>query len=224
MIRRRFDEARSISLPTWGEATACSESTRTTTLASLIAPTISSAYCDPGVTIPRRDPALDPLPLESLYQRIGNRHVLRRVAHEYVAARSCVIGGVFAHSGKFIFAETLVARIIFEVPPPTGWPLSTEDSKSLCAYAFSPPAKRCVACRRGMHTRTRVGKEMRRRRCARQRALRRPTRRYAVTREYTSARPISRTPSIVSSCISTQRELRWPMKKECHAHVVGTAV
>jgi len=42
-IRRCLDEARSISLPTWGEAIACSERTSTMTLDSLIARTISSA-------------------------------------------------------------------------------------------------------------------------------------------------------------------------------------
>jgi len=66
--------------------------------------------------ISRRDPAPDPLPLESLDHRICSRRILRRIANEYVPVRGCPIGGVLGHSGKFILRrKRLVARVTFQI-------------------------------------------------------------------------------------------------------------
>src|SRR5580692_1342710 len=50
MIGCCLDDARSISLPTWGDVIALSDRTSTSTLVPLIARTMPSAYSDPGIT------------------------------------------------------------------------------------------------------------------------------------------------------------------------------
>jgi hypothetical protein len=45
----------------------------------------------------RRNPAFGPFAFEVLYNGIRDSHILRRITHEYVVARGCLIGGVLSH-------------------------------------------------------------------------------------------------------------------------------